>query len=268
MIASWDLEKKSVYKLCFRDFFMGYWPVVKKVVKDSDILLLVADARLPEISVNKELKEMVFKYGKRMVLVFTKRDLVSEKYLNFVMEKYKDSLFVSGTQNIGVAKLKEHLMIMAKRIGIKEPKIGIVGYPNVGKSAIINALAKRASAKVTAKAGTTKGIQWIRAGGLMILDSPGVVPFEDDEAILGVLGAKNPEKLRNPEKVGLEIIKMFLDYDKKVLEDLYGIEIIDPDTALEEIGKKKGLLLKGGVVDIQRAAMQVLRDWQKGRLKF
>ncbi len=247
---------------------MGYWPVVKRVVKDSDILLLIADARLPELSVNKELEEMISKYRKKEVLVFTKRDLVSEKYLNFAMEKYKGALFVSGTQNIGIAKLKEHLMIMAKRMGIKEPKIGIVGYPNVGKSAIINALAKRASAKVTAKAGTTKGIQWIRAGGLMILDSPGVVPFDDKEAVLGVLGAKNPEKLRNAERVGLEIIKMFFNYDKKVLEDLYGIEIMDSDNALEEIGKKKGLLLKGGVVDVQRAAMQVLRDWQKGRLKF
>ena len=249
---------------------MGYWPVVKKVVKDSDIILLIGDARLPEISQNKELEEMVSKYGKKLVLAFTKIDLVSEKYLDFIKEKYKDkeALFVSGTQNIGIAKLKEVLIITGKRMGIKEPKIGVVGYPNVGKSAVINALAKRASAKVASYAGTTRGIQWIRAGSLLVLDSPGVVPFEDNEAILGVLGAKNPEKLRNVEKVGLEIVKMFFNYDKRILEELYEIKIEDPDNALEEIGRKKGLLLKGGIADEKRAAMQILRDWQKGRLRF
>ena len=106
-------------------------------------------------------------------------------------------------------------------------KIGVVGYPNVGKSAIINVLARRARAPVSQKAGTTRGIQWIKVGGLLILDSPGVIPFYDGELDLGVMGAKNPEKIKDIEKIAWEIIKMFIEYDKSILENTYGIIIND-----------------------------------------
>ena len=249
---------------------MGFWPVVKRVVKDSDIILLIGDVRMPELSFNPKLREMIAFHGKQLVVVFTKEDLVSSNYLNSVKEKYKDAFFVSGTQNRGISRLKVHLMIMAKRFKIKEPRIGVVGYPNVGKSAIINALAKREKAKVSKRAGTTRGIQRIKAGSLLVLDSPGVIPFEDKEISLGVLGAKDPEKLRNVERAAFEIIKIFLDYNRKSLEDLYGIKIEGGDysSIFEEIGRKKGFLLKGGIVDERRVAFLILKDWHKGKLRF
>ena len=62
---------------------------------------------------------------------------------------------------------------------------------------------------------------------------------------------------------------MFMHYNPKILENLYGISISDNETnVLEEIGRKKGLLLKGGIIDEHRAAIQVLRDWQKGKLRL
>ena len=250
---------------------MGFWPVTKRVVKDSDIILLILDARVPELSRNKELERIVEYHHKKMIYVFNKTDIVSFKYLDYIKRKYTDAFFVSGTLNIGINDLKRNLLILAKKMKIKNLKIGVVGYPNVGKSAIINALAKRAKARVSKRAGTTRGIQWIRAGSLFILDSPGVVPFSDSEADLGVLGAKNPEKLRNVEAVALEIVKIFIEYDKKILENLYGIKtenLNDIGEVLEEIGKKKGFLLKGGVVDNHRAALFVIRDWQKGKLRL
>ena len=248
---------------------MSFWPVTKRVIKDSDILLLVADVRMPEFSRNKGLQEMADMYRKPIVLVFNKQDLVTLPFLNSVKVKYPDAFFVSGTQNTGISNLRRNLFILAKRLKIESPRIGVVGYPNVGKSAIINALAKRARTKVSAHAGTTKGIQWVKSGGLFILDSPGVIPFEDSEASLGILGSKNPEKLRNVDKVGTKIVRMFMHYNPKILENLYGISISDNETnVLEEIGRKKGLLLKGGIIDEHRAAIQVLRDWQKGKLRL
>lgn len=249
---------------------MGYWPITKKVVKETDIILLIADVRMPSLSVNSELEKMFSYYRKHAVLVFNKIDMVSEKYLNFVKSRYRDSYFVSGTKNEGISRLKRDLIIMAKRFGIKDPKIGVVGYPNVGKSAIINALAKRAKAPVSSRAGTTKGIQWIRAGGLIVLDSPGVVPFYDNEIDLGIMGAKNPEKLKRKDRVAWEIIKIFMDYDINILEKNYGIEAADReyDEILEEIGRKKGFLLKGGRIDEDRAALFIIRDWQKGKLQL
>lgn len=248
---------------------MGFWPVVINLIRESDIIVLVGDVRMPESSRNKALEELITKFGRHLVIVFTKIDLVSDVYLERIKNKYKDSFFVSGTRNININKLKIYLLILAKRLKIKMPKIAIVGYPNMGKSAIINALIKRARAKVSASAGTTRGIQWIKSSGFLLFDSPGVIPYNDGNIVLGILGSKNPEKLNNVERVASEIVKMFVNYDKNVLEDVYGIRVEEEySNILEEIARMKGFLLKGGIVDERRAALLILRDWQSGKLRF
>ncbi len=249
---------------------MGFWPVVISLIRESDIIVLVGDVRMPELSRNKALEELISKFGKHLVIAFTKVDLVSEKYLRYVRGRLGDEnvFFVSGTRNIGINNLKIHLLILAKRLKIKMPRIAIVGYPNIGKSAIINALVKRARAKVSAHAGTTRGIQWIKSSGFLLFDSPGVIPYDDGNIALGILGSKNPEKLNNVERVASEIVKMLISYNKNVLEEVYGIIILEYSNILEEIAKKKGFLLKGGVVDERRAALLILKDWQRGKLRF
>jgi ribosome biogenesis GTPase A len=250
---------------------MSYWPVTKRVVKDADIVLLVVDARMPELSYNEELERIVKYHGKKMVIVFNKVDLISQRGLNELREKYPEAFFVSGTVNMGMKRLKEGLYIMARRMGIEEPKIGVVGYPNVGKSAVINALAKRARARVSSIAGTTKGIQWVRVGELRILDSPGVVPMDDKSVKLGLIGAKDPEKMKLPEKPAYEIIKFLKGDGKlKLLENAYRIDLggRDVEGILIEIGKRKGFLKKGGEVDERKTAIQFLRDWNKGKVKY
>ena len=249
---------------------MGFWPVTKRVIKDSDIILLILDARMPEFSKNKELERMIDFHDKTVIYVFNKIDIVSQRYLESVRKMYPEAFFVSGVKNIGISNLKKNLLIRAKKMKIKDPKIGVVGYPNVGKSAIINALAKRARAKVSKKAGTTKGIQWIKAGGLMVLDSPGVVPYEDNESMLGVMGAKNIEKIVNVEKIAYKIIRMILNHDKKILERYYEIKITDDnfDSIFHQIAIKRGFLLKKGVVDERRAALTIIRDWHAGKFRL
>tara|TARA_Y100000034_G_scaffold67371_1_gene81270 strand:- start:4682 stop:5431 length:750 start_codon:yes stop_codon:yes gene_type:complete len=249
---------------------MGFWPVVKKVVKDSDLVLLVMDARMPELSENKALLGMVRVHRKKVIPVFTKIDLVSEKYLGVLRKEHRNAFFVSGTKNIGISKLKTGLLILAKRAGIAEPFVGIVGYPNVGKSAVINALAKRAKAKVSGRAGTTKGIQWVKAGTLKILDSPGVVPYKDNEVELGILGAKNADKLRDVEKVVFHLLKMFLESSRSNLEKFFGIDTKGKDEydVLLDIGRSKGFLRGGNRVDEHRAASYILKVWQKGDLRL
>ena|SRR3989344_404371 len=250
---------------------MGFWPIVRKVVNESDVVLEIMDARMPKISRNEEVEKLVKFHKKILIKVYTKIDLVSKDYLDFLRGKEKDSIFVSGVKNIGMKKLKEKILIFSKRLGISEPIVGIVGYPNVGKSAIINALAKRARAKVSNRAGTTRGIQWVNAGSLRILDSPGVVPWSDDEVILGIMGAKNPERLKDPEAVVIKIIKFFLDYGKKNLEEFYKVDIegkIDEYDILLEIGRARGFLLKGNRVDENRTIFQIIRDWRDGKLRL
>lgn len=249
---------------------MGFWPIVKKVIKDADIVIEVLDSRMPYLSRNLEVERLIEREGKILVKVFTKRDLVSQSFLNKIREEHPDAFYVSGTKNIGLSKLKTELFIIAKRNKIEDPQIGVVGYPNIGKSAIINALSKRSKAAVSRIAGTTKGIQWVKAGSLRVLDSPGVVPLEDDEIKLSLLGAKHPEKIRRPHKVVYEILRVCLDVRKESLEDLYGIKIEtdDLEEIIEMIGKKKGYLKKGGVIEENRVFYQLIRDWQDGKIRL
>jgi len=193
---------------------LGFWPVVKRVVKDSDVVLIILDARMSELSRNRILLKMIRFHRKKYIYVFNKIDLVSESHLRKLRKDYEDAYFVSGSKNIGLKKLKTELQIRSKKAK-KEVIIGVVGYPNVGKSAVINALAKRAKAKVARAAGTTKGLQLIKAGSLKVLDSPGVVPFEDNEVKLGILGAKNPEKIKNIKKVVFALIRTFIEGNRK-----------------------------------------------------
>lgn len=249
---------------------MSFWPVVKYVIKQSDVVLLILDARMPELSENEELQRMI-DYNHRMIIrVFNKIDLVSQKSLNELKSQFPDAYFVAGIKNIGISDLKRGLLILQKRMKITDMKVGVVGYPNVGKSAVINALAHRARAKVARHAGTTRGIQFIRVSDFMILDSPGVVPIEDNELKLGILGAKNPEKLKDPYKVVIALIKKFIQKDKTVLERYYSIVIpegTEADSVIELIARKKGFLQKGGVIDEERTMFQFLRDWQAGKLR-
>lgn len=248
---------------------MGYWPVVEDMIQNSDILVLVGDARMPEISVNKEVIRKVNKHKKELVVVFNKIDIVNPDKLKEIREKYKEYLFVSGIKNLGIRELRLHLQMLAKKLKINEPKIGVVGYPNIGKSAIINALARRARTLIADMPGTTRGVQWVKSGNLRILDSPGVIPYEDKSNKLVLLGSKHPEKIKDRVKVALDVIEMFTSSNKSALEEKYGVKI-EPLTGsydiLIEIGRKRGYLKKGGEVDETKTAITVVKDWQKGKL--
>ncbi len=245
---------------------MGFWPVVKHVIKNTDIVLEIVDARMPYLSRNKSLEKMINFHKRKYIIVFNKIDLVPKDKLEELRDNYKFAFFVSGVKNIGLKSLKTHLLIEAKKLG-REIRVGVIGYPNVGKSAVINALGKRARAKVARLAGTTKGIQWIKVSDILILDSPGVVPIGDTETKLGMMGAKNPEKIKNLQKI---VFALMRELGNEVLEKNYGIKIEEKDDEqdiLEKIGLKRGFLVKGGKVDENRTCMSILREWQKGKLR-
>lgn len=248
---------------------MGFWGVVDDVIANSDIIVVVGDSRMPEISVNSELERKAKKHGKEIIIAFTKKDLATPERLDKAKKNFPEAFFVSGTKNEGVAELRTHLQIVAKRMKIDEPRIGVVGYPNIGKSALLNALARRARALVADKPGTTRGVQWIKAGNLRILDTPGVIPYEDKSTKLVLLGSKHPDNIAEPEKIAYEIITI-AKQSKGALESCYDISsthLRDEQEIIEEIGKKRGYLKRGGIVDEMKTCIQIIRDWQKGKLK-
>jgi ribosome biogenesis GTPase A len=247
-----------------------YWKVIENIIKDSDIILEILDARMPNISRNIELEELIEKKEKELIFILNKSDLISPKELRKKFQKLnkiKPTFIISSKQKIGTKRLREYLF----KIGKKQDwfKIGIVGYPNTGKSSVINSLVKKNKAVVTSRAGTTHGAQWISLkDNILIIDSPGIIPLKkDDEIRLALIGSKNIEKIKNLELVAREIIKLF--ENKTKLYSFYKLSSKpkNPEELIEEIGKKRGFIRKGGQIDISRVAIQIIRDWQNGKLR-
>lgn len=248
---------------------MGFWPVVMNVLRNSDVVLLLVDARMPEITRNSEIVDKVQNMkDKRLVIVFNKSDLISRKEIEKLKKQYPNAFFVSSTKKIGVGKLKSTLNNMADNWNKPSLRIGLVGYPNIGKSTLINLLAPAAKAKVSSVSGTTKKTQWVRNGKLRIMDSPGIIPFGDRKVQIGMTASKDPHKIRNPEKVAIRIIEFIMKKDVKLLEKYYKASGDTAYDVFEDIGHKMGYLVKGGEVDENRVAIKVIDDWQRGRINL
>lgn len=277
-----------------------YWDAVRKMIKESDLVLEVLDARLMENSRNDQLESIIKEVGRPMIYVVNKSDLVSKEALELGMDKIRDQtkgevVFVAKNKINTIKNLLAQIKKVFNKYGKHEerkfnqytPKterkhrvtkgdiiVSVLGYPNVGKSSLINSMSFKKKAKVSTKAGTTHGVHWIKASDeIKLIDTPGVIPLKyNDQMKLGLMGSKNPEKLKEPEVVAAKIIEMFvLAGKKKYFEDFYKIKIEDGLNTyemLEAIGRARSHLKKGGVVDEARTAVMIVRDWQNGGLKL
>ena len=149
-----------------------------------------------------------------------------------------------------------------------EIKVIFIGYPNVGKSTLINSIKGKKSAGTSSSAHFTRGIQFFRLDkNILLIDMPGVIPWnkKEDEASLAIKGAINAEKVSDP----LSIAELMLDLsDKTELKNIYNIEYKDPTQFLENYAINRGWLLKKGVGNILEASKQIIRDWQRNKIPF
>jgi len=271
-----------------------YWDLISRIIRESDLVLEILDARLVELSRNEEVENIIEEIGRPVIFVVNKSDLVSRKSLKEQVKRLRkkgEVVFVSAKRPRDVKILLYAIKKVFSKYGkreiverkVGEPKlktreargeivVGVLGYPNVGKSSIINALAHKRKVKVSKKAGTTHGIHWVKATNeIKLIDSPGVIPLiKEDEIRYGLIGARDTESLKNPEIVAHAVIKLFLKVNKKSFEKFYKIELNkkNPEEIIEEIGIKKGHLLKGKRIDEHRTCSMIIRDWQQGRLRL
>ena len=161
---------------------------------------------------------------------------------------------------------------MASRRKIRQPIVGVVGYPNVGKSSLINLITRRGDAKTSKQAGYTRGMQKIRLNDkISILDTPGVIPesrYSGDTKMAlsqdAKLGARTYSDVKDPEDVVFYLMKE--NFEK--LEKFYKIKAGgDVEVLIEELGRAKNFLRKGGKIDVDRTARLILKDWQEGKIK-
>ena len=255
---------------------VAYPTLAREVVRISDVVLEVLDARFLEKTRHHAIEGDVAALGKKLVFVINKVDLVDIDAVKRLLVKQgmKPYVLVSSVKRIGKQALKERIYIEVRRMNVAHATahIGIIGYPNTGKSSLINYLAGTKAASTSAQAGHTRGIQKIKlAKGLFLLDTPGVIPdteykapVRDDIKKHTEIGVKTYDTMKDPEFVVARLLQEHLG----LLEDFYGIAAAgDAEILLETLGKRHHLLKKGGTVDQERAARLVLKAWQEGKIR-
>jgi hypothetical protein len=248
-----------------------YPSLAEKIIQDSDIILEVLDARFIEDTRNKEVEELILKSKKLLFFVINKSDLKKIKRKD--LEGVKPYVLVSCKNRKGTKELRDKIKLFAKKFEKEKVVVGVIGYPNTGKSSLINLLIGKSSAGVGSDAGFTKGIQKLRlSSGIVLLDSPGVIPKKEYSGIQQSaiskhtkVGARSYSQVREPEMIVADLIK---DYSN-VLEAYYKIDAKgDSEILLEKLGKKLNFLKKGGEIDFDKTARKILKDWQEGRIEI
>jgi len=255
-----------------------YPSIAEKIIENSDIILEVLDARFPVETRNEEFEEVVKENGKKIIFVLNKSDLVRREKLLRI--KLFPRVFVSCTGRHGVKDLRDLIKKEAKKVEnpIDKDKsgkvtVGVIGYPNTGKSSLINILIGKSSAGTSMQSGFTKNLQKLKlTDDIQLLDSPGVIPEKEYSqsdweklARHAKLGARDYSKVKDPDMAVAEIVTEF----PKVLEKYYGIKFEgDPELFIEALGKKKGFMKRKGEVDEDKTSRFILREWQTGKIKI
>ena len=248
----------------------GFWIVVKDMIRKADVILEILDARMPELTRNKKLEKYAATLGKRLILVINKIDIVSPNTIESIERRYsgQDYALVSSTLGKG---MDQFIRLIKGKTKKEAFKVAVIGYPNTGKSSLINRLSKGGKAKTSLESGFTKGMQLIKGkSDIMLVDPPGVVPYgARKEIMLGLTSAISPDKLNDPEAVAYELLNIFKKNNPTALEKEYGLNAgLSPEELLLEFGKKRNMLAKKGMVDERRAAIQLLTDWHKGKIRL
>lgn len=269
-------------------WFPGHMAKTRRLIKESlplvDAVCEIVDARLPESSRNPEIDEIVG--SKPRIILLNKADLADDKATADRIKKFAEAgikaLPVDCRSGKGLDKfqpavkevLKDKIQANIDRgMGGKTLRVMVVGIPNTGKSSFINRMAGGVKAKVADKPGVTRGNQWFNIGqGIELLDTPGVLwpKFEDPEVgfKLTFIGSVKDDILDIQEIAVRLLLVMQKNYPDR-LEARYKIsdfEDPEPYELLELIAKKRGMLLRKGEYDTERAAVMLLDEYRGGKL--
>lgn len=279
-------DKRQTY---VPQWYPGHMQKTKRLIGENidliDIVYEVIDARIPYSSKIRDIDNIL--KNKPRILIVTKMDLCDKEETNKFLDKYKSDGYVvvpvdlvSG-KNVSkiIEETKEILKPLdEKRIsrGLKERSYRalIVGIPNVGKSTLINRLVGKKATQVGNKPGVTKNLSWIRINkDIDLLDSPGILwPKFDELEVAYNLAATSAikEEVLKLSDISIHILNKLNDFYKDKLKERYNIDNIDNndiESTLELIGKKRGCLLKGGIVDIDKVHSIIIKDIKDENIK-
>ncbi|KAK9694059.1 50S ribosome-binding GTPase [Popillia japonica] len=252
------------------------WNELYKVVDSSDVLLQVLDARDPNGTRSPYLEKFLKteKPHKHLIFILNKVDLVptwvTQRWIAVLSKEYPTVAFhASLTHPFGKGTLINLLRQFGKlHVDKKQISVGFIGYPNVGKSSVINTLRSKKVCKVAPIAGETKVWQYITLmRRIYLIDCPGVVyPSAETDTEKVLKGVVRVELVNNPEDYIAAILERVRP---EYMAKTYKVsDWSNHQEFLEKLAFKSGKLLKKGEPDISIVARMVLNDWQRGKLPF
>ena len=255
---------------------------IEEKLKLVDFVIEIIDSRIPYSSRNPLFKDLL--KNKKRLLIFNKSDLSDPKLNEEWMEKITDENnfaisynAMKPNVNLVVKKSEELMADEIKKYQDKGLKKGplramIVGIPNSGKSTFINSISGTKSARTGNRPGVTKTNQWIKIHSkLHLLDTTGVLwpKFEEKVGLnLAFTGAIKDE-IMDRETLALKLIEKLKNIAPDSLEERYKISDIkemSPLEIMDEIGKNRGALMRGGLIDYEKVSGIVLDEFRKGTL--
>lgn len=271
-------------------WFPGHMTKTKRQIQSSlklvDAVAEIIDARIPVSSRNPDLAKLV--QNKPRVILLNKCDMANQTATKMWIDYFKKQNLVAipvdcksgrGLDKFAPAvnTVMSHKIARLKEKGMVNPtiRIMIVGIPNVGKSSFINKMVKKNRAKVEDRPGVTRGNQWYTiAKNLKMLDTPGVLwPKFDDKTVgehLAFTGAVK-DQILDIELLAVRLLDFIkelkpADFITRFKLENEDIENIDSYELLKMIGKKRGMLVSGGEIDTERAAIMLLDEFRSAKL--
>ncbi len=271
------------------NWYPGHMQKTKRLISENidliDIVYEVIDARIPYSSKIRDIDNLL--KNKPKILVVTKMDLCDIDETSKFLDMYKNEGYVVVPVDLVSGKNVSQIILETKEIlkpldekrelkGLKKRNYRalIVGIPNVGKSTLINRLVGKKATQVGNKPGVTKNLSWIRINkDIDLLDTPGILwPKLDNEEVAYNLAATSAikEEVLKLSDISIHILNKLNDYYKDKLKERYNLESVNKNDYIETIeliGKKRGCLLKGGVVDENKVYSLIIRDIKDANIK-
>lgn len=269
-------------------WFPGHMAKTKRMIKASlplvDAVVEIIDARIPNSSKNPDLQTLI--EGKPRVVILNKCDTADEssvqKWISWYNKQGITAIATDCRSGRGVNKFVPAVKSVLKDMLAKYEAKGmtgrvihvmVVGIPNVGKSSFINRLAKQKKAKVEDRPGVTLNKQWVKiADDVELLDMPGVLwPKFEDKTVgerLAFTGAVKDDVV-DVEALASRLLYVLNGMYRDTLASRYKIQTEDEEDGyeiLKKVGKSRGMLISGGEINTERAAITVLDEFRSGKL--